>query len=91
MKADGREYGERILDYEGQLAEYFNAKPKATGKTTSGNQYTGKSGKSTSEGTFTKGRLKEAAELGFTRDEYLKISKLTPEAIEAAKAQARYD
>jgi len=81
MKAEGREYGERILDYEVMLADYFKSIPKASGRpekiidTAVENKKTSK--------------MQIVADMGFEQKEVERISKLTPESVEKAKAVAR--
>ena len=90
MKAEGAEYGGRILDYELVLSEYFKSLPKATGTKTIGNQHRGKVGKIDSGVDFTKSdKMQAVSELGFSQKEVERIQQLTPEAIEQAKAVAR--
>jgi len=87
MRAEGREYGERILDYELMLKEYFENINKGSGGDR-GNQYTG--GKSIIGDTFampTKQQTYE--ELGFTKNEVIRIQQLTAEAVAEAKEYAR--
>jgi N6-adenosine-specific RNA methylase IME4 len=88
MKADGQEYGERILDAELILAEYLKSLPKASG----GDRKSDKI-KNHTDVIFdnldqpTKKDTVEA--LGFTRMEAHRIQQLTPEAVEEAKSVAR--
>ncbi|GHU22198.1 hypothetical protein FACS1894172_15230 [Spirochaetia bacterium] len=83
MQAEGREYGELILDAELEMASRLRAIPKASGRPPEIN------------GTDVKNYLAQptkseaVAELGFSQKEAERIQKLTPEAVEAAKAEAR--
>ena len=88
MKAEGAEYGGRILDYELTLSEYFKSLPKGT-KGTGNNQYRKKCAESPTGGTFSKGKKEVISDLGFTKKEAERIRELTPEAVEQAKAVAR--
>jgi site-specific DNA-methyltransferase (adenine-specific) len=112
MKAEGREYGERILDYEVSLAEYFRSLPKASGgdrksekvkiKSSNGatfdfecalcNRLVRKGEHHLCKPTYKpekQKKLEMVGNLGFTRDEVIKIQQLTPESVEKAKATAR--
>ncbi|GHU37276.1 hypothetical protein FACS1894172_20640 [Spirochaetia bacterium] len=83
MQAEGREYGELILDAELEMASRLRAIPKASGRPpeiirTDTENYLAQPTKA-----------ETVAELGFSRMEAERIQKLTPEAVEAAKAEAR--
>jgi len=80
MKAEGREYGERILDYELKLSEYFRSLPKASGRPS-------KIFDTAVENKTPK--MQTIDGLGFEQKEAERIQQLTPEAVEKAKAVAR--
>jgi hypothetical protein len=84
MKAEGREYGERILDCELKLAEYFRSLPKAT-------KYNNPSGKggTQSDTDVVLGKTQAVNELGFEAKEAQRIQELTRHAVEKAKVIAR--
>jgi N6-adenosine-specific RNA methylase IME4 len=84
MQQEAAEYGERILDYELKLKEYFSGLPKASGKRTD-LQPTD----TVVDRLSIKPKKEVIAELGFTQKEAERIQKLTPSAVEAAKAVAR--
>ena len=87
MKAEGREYGERILDYELKLSEYFNSLSKGSGGNR-GNQHTG--GKIDTGVDFAKhSKMQIIKDMGFEQKDAERIQLLTPEAVEQAKAEAR--
>ena len=84
MKAEGAEYGGRILDYELTLSEYFNSLPKASGGDRRSANF-----KSDTAVAFEKGKIEVIGDLGFSRKEVERIQQLTPEAVEQAKTAAR--
>ena len=84
MQEEGREYGERILDYELMLKEYFDGIPKASGGDRRSDDF-----KKCISAPFEKPKQEIIRDLGFTRDEAKRIQQLTPEAVAEAKAEAR--
>jgi len=85
MKAEGREYGERVLDYELMLSNFFNSIPK-----TSGGDRKSEKIKSCSSATFDKSAKEQVIyDMGFDKTEAHRISQLTPDAVQKAKTAAR--
>ena len=88
MQEEGREYGERILDYELMLKEYFASIPKAT-KGSGNNQYKTRSAEIDTGVDFSTPKSQVISNLGFTQKEAERIQQLTPEAVAEAKEKAR--
>ena len=89
MKAEGREYGERILDYELMLKEYFEGIEKHKNNNPTGkNQHLG--GQSIRSDISTNPTKQQTYEsMGFNKNEVIRIQQLTPESVAEAKEYAR--
>jgi len=81
MRTEGREYGERILDYELILKEYFASLEKGSGRPSKIFDTAVENKKPS--------KMQAVNELGFSQKEVERIQQLTPEAVEKAIAIAR--
>ena len=82
MQREGREYGERILEYELVLKEVFATLPKAQGQRTDLQL-------NSTDATKLIPKSQSIVDLGFTRDEANRIQQLTPEAVQEVIETAR--